>query len=54
MHHSNLLHRSDENTSDKGRRAFLCAYNAKSNSPVIASEYPSYNKLKTVRITWSI
>lgn len=49
IHHSNLLHRSDENHSDKGRRAFLCAYNTKSNSPVIESAYPSYNKLKIVR-----
>lgn len=46
--HCNLLHRSDQNRSDRGRLALICCYNAASNSPFGESKQPSYSKLDIV------
>jgi ectoine hydroxylase len=46
--HSNLLHRSDQNTSDHPRWAMICCYNAKSNDPYKDSHHPRYTPLKVV------
>ena len=40
--HCNLLHRSDQNTSDRPRWAFICCYNTRRNSPYRATKHPSY------------
>ena len=46
--HSNVLHRSDKNDSDRRRWAFLIAYNRASNNPVIPHHHPQYTKLDLV------
>lgn len=43
--HSNLLHRSDQNTSDHARWSMVCCYNAKSNDPYKESHHPRYTPL---------
>lgn len=43
--HSNLLHRSDANRSDRSRWSLICCYNAKSNSPYKESRHPQYTPL---------
>ncbi|MDA1018389.1 MAG: phytanoyl-CoA dioxygenase family protein [Planctomycetota bacterium] len=43
--HCNLLHRSDRNTSDLPRWAFICCYNTKRNDPYKDSEHPRYSRL---------
>jgi ectoine hydroxylase-related dioxygenase (phytanoyl-CoA dioxygenase family) len=45
LFHSNLLHRSDQNTSDNPRWAFICCYNAKSNDPYKEGRHPRYTPL---------
>jgi ectoine hydroxylase len=40
--HCNLLHRSDQNTSDRPRWAFICCYNTRRNSPYRPTKHPSY------------
>jgi hypothetical protein len=40
--HCNVLHRSDQNTSDRPRWAFICCYNTRGNSPYRATKHPSY------------
>lgn len=40
--HCNLLHRSDQNTSDRPRWAFICCYNTRGNSPYRETRHPSY------------
>ena len=40
--HCNLLHRSDQNTSDRPRWAFICCYNTRRNSPWKATRHPAY------------
>ena len=47
--HSNLLHRSDQNRSDKPRWALVSCYNAKSNDPFKTSHHPSYTPLHKVK-----
>ena len=44
--HCNLLHRSDQNKSDKPRWAFICCYNAKHNDPYKESRHPRYTPLE--------
>ena len=44
--HCNLLHRSDQNTSDQPRWAFICCYNTKRNDPYKESEHPRYEPLE--------
>lgn len=46
--HSNLLHTSNANNSPYRRWAFLCAYNKKSNDPVIKHHHPCYTPLEKV------
>ncbi len=46
--HSNLLHRSDQNTSDKPRWSMICCYNAKHNDPYKESHHPRYTPLSKV------
>ncbi|RMG40132.1 MAG: phytanoyl-CoA dioxygenase family protein [Planctomycetota bacterium] len=44
--HCNLMHRSDQNHSDHPRWAFICCYNARSNSPYKPSRHPVYSPLE--------
>jgi hypothetical protein len=46
--HSNLLHRSDRNTSENPRWSMICCYNAKSNDPYKESHHPRYTPLHKV------
>lgn len=43
--HCNLLHRSDQNTSDQPRWAFICCYNTRSNSPWKETRHPRYSPM---------
>ena len=43
--HSNLLHRSDQNTSDDPRWSLICCYNARSNSPYEVKRHNGYQRL---------
>jgi ectoine hydroxylase len=43
--HANLLHRSDQNTSDKPRWSMICCYNAARNNPFMESHHPRYTPL---------
>jgi ectoine hydroxylase len=47
--HANLLHRSDQNTSENPRWSMICCYNAKSNDPYKESHHPRYTPLLKVR-----
>ena len=44
--HSNLLHRSDRNTSESPRWALICCYNAARNDPYKESRHPRYQFLE--------
>jgi ectoine hydroxylase len=46
--HSNLLHASALNASEKPRWALICCYNAASNSPYKRSHHPGYTRLDKV------
>src|SRR5215469_13466254 len=46
--HANLLHRSDQNRSDKPRWSMICCYNAARNNPYKESHHPRYTPLKKV------
>ena len=46
--HSNLLHRSDQNTSENPRWSMICCYNARSNDPYKESHHPRYTPLLKV------
>jgi ectoine hydroxylase len=46
--HSNLLHASAMNASEKPRWALICCYNAASNSPYKTSHHPAYSMLSKV------
>lgn len=46
--HSNTLHCSASNRSDKPRWTLICCYNAKSNSPYKESHHPAHTKLHKV------
>jgi ectoine hydroxylase len=46
--HPNLLHRSDQNTSDHSRWSMICCYNARRNDPYKNSHHPRYTPLKVV------
>lgn len=43
--HGNLLHRSDQNTSEHPRWALISCYNTKSNNPYKPSRHPFYEPL---------
>jgi ectoine hydroxylase-related dioxygenase (phytanoyl-CoA dioxygenase family) len=44
--HANLLHRSDRNTSDEPRWAFIACYNTARNDPYKESRHPRYSPLE--------
>jgi len=44
----NLLHRSDQNRSDKPRWSMICCYNAARNDPYKESHHPRYTRLEKV------
>lgn len=46
--HANLLHRSDQNTSDHSRWSMICCYNAARNDPYKDSHHPRYTPLNVV------
>ena len=46
--HANLLHRSDQNRSDKPRWAMICCYNAARNDPYKEAHHPRYTPLSKV------
>jgi hypothetical protein len=46
--HCNLLHRSDQNRSEKPRWAMICCYNAARNDPYRESHHPRYTPLSVV------
>ncbi len=46
--HANLLHRSDQNRSDKPRWAMICCYNAARNDPYKEAHHPRYTPLHKV------
>jgi ectoine hydroxylase len=46
--HANLLHRSDQNTSDHPRWSMICCYNAARNDPYKESHHPRYTPLHKV------
>jgi len=45
---SNLLHRSDMNSSDEPRWSLICCYNARRNDPYKDSRHPRYSPLPRV------
>lgn len=45
---SNLLHRSDANTSSDPRWSLICCYNARRNDPYKQSKHPQYSQLDKV------
>ena len=44
--HSNLLHCSDQNTSEHQRWSLICCYNTKHNNPYKDSHHPGYRPLE--------
>jgi ectoine hydroxylase-related dioxygenase (phytanoyl-CoA dioxygenase family) len=46
--HANLLHRSDQNQSDKPRWSMICCYNAARNDPYKEAHHPRYTPLSKV------
>jgi ectoine hydroxylase len=46
--HSNVLHASSANTSDKPRWSLICCYNAARNDPYKESHHPRYTPLSKV------
>ena len=46
--HSNLLHCSDQNTSEHQRWSLICCYNTKHNNPYKDSHHPGYQPLENL------
>ncbi len=46
--HANLLHRSDQNSSENPRWSMICCYNAARNDPYKDSHHPRYTSLDVV------
>jgi ectoine hydroxylase-related dioxygenase (phytanoyl-CoA dioxygenase family) len=46
--HGNLLHRSDQNRSERPRWAMICCYNTARNDPFKAHHHPGYTPLEKV------
>lgn len=46
LFHANLLHRSDQNRSEKARWALICCYNTRRNDPYKESRHPRYTPLE--------
>lgn len=47
--HANLLHRSDQNRSDRPRWSMICCFNAARNDPFKESRHPRYTPLVKVK-----
>lgn len=45
LFHGNTLHRSDQNTSENPRWAFICCYNTRHNDPYKEGRHPRYTPL---------
>lgn len=48
LFHANLLHRSDQNTSEFPRWALICCYNTRHNNPYKESRHPRYSPLEVL------
>ena len=46
--HSNLLHRSDANRSERSRWSLICCYNMAMNNPIMEHHHPQYTPLEKV------
>lgn len=46
--HCNLLHRSDQNRSERSRWSYICCYNAARNNPYKVHHHPQYHPLEVV------
>lgn len=46
LFHSNLLHRSDRNHSERPRWALICCYNTRGNNPYKPGRHPQYSPLE--------
>ena len=46
--HCNLLHRSDQNRSEKPRWSMICCYNSRHNDPYKEAHHPRYTPLSKV------
>ena len=46
--HSNLLHRSDANRSERSRWSLICCYNMAMNNPIFEHHHPQYTPLEKV------
>ncbi len=46
--HGNLLHRSDQNRSERSRWSYICCYNTKHNDPYKVHHHPNYHPLSLV------
>jgi len=47
--HCNILHRSDQNKSDKPRLSMICSYNAACNNPYKVHHHPQYTPLSKAK-----
>ncbi|AMV16873.1 phytanoyl-CoA dioxygenase family protein [Planctomyces sp. SH-PL14] len=45
LFHANLLHRSDQNTSEDPRWALICCYNTRHNDPYKPGRHPGYSPI---------
>ena len=52
--HANVLHTSDQNSSNRRRWAFIISYNRASNNPVLPHHHPFYTPLKKVRVKFML
>lgn len=48
IYHSNILHRSDRNESDKRRLALAVAFNTIRNTPTKKDQHTSYTRMEKV------
>lgn len=46
--HGNVLHRSDQNTSEHPRWGLICCYNTRKNNPYKESRHPFYTPLELI------
>jgi hypothetical protein len=46
--HGNVLHRSDQNTSEHPRWGLICCYNTRKNNPYKESRHPFYSPLELI------
>ena len=48
LFHANLLHRSDQNYSERPRWALICCFNTRHNDPYKPGRHPGYSPLSTL------